>query len=96
MFGDVAVKLLKLMGRRGTIPGAIAYEEIPEALRQLRAGIAAEEPAETGQPAGDDEDEGEERRVSLSARAFPLIEMLQAAEEEQAAVMWRDETGHAG
>lgn len=96
MFGDVAVKLLKLMGRRGTIPGAIAHDEIAEALRQLRAGIAAEEPAESGQPVGDGENEGEERPVRLSARAFPLIEMLQAAEAEQVAVMWHDESGHAG
>mgnify|MGYP000668141875 CR=1 FL=1 len=43
MFGDVALKLLKLMGRSGRVPGAILPEDIPEALQRLRAGIAAEE-----------------------------------------------------
>ena len=91
MFGDVAIKLLKLMGRRPTIPSAILPEDIPEALQRLRTGIAAEEAEATDEQATEVENEEEGQYVSLRTRAFPLIEMLEAAEEEQLPVMWHDE-----
>ncbi len=87
MFSEVALKLIKLMGRRGTVPSAIGPEDIPGALESLRTGIAEEDAALEDQPPHDEE-EGEERRVSLHIRAFPLIEMLEAAERENVAVMW--------
>lgn len=91
MFGDVAVKLLKLMGHRGTVPSAILPEDIPEALHRLRTAIAAEEAAADDEPATEiDTEEG--HHVSLRTRAFPLLEMLEAAEEEQVPVMWHDAT----
>jgi hypothetical protein len=37
MFGEVALKLLKMMGRRGTVPSAISADDIPAALELLRA-----------------------------------------------------------
>ena len=37
------------------------------------------------------ENEVEGQYVNLKTRAFPLIEMLEAAEEEQVPVMWHDE-----
>ena len=88
MFGDVAVKLLKLMGQSGHVPGAIIPEDIPDALQRLRKGIAVEEAAATEEPATDVENEEGGQHVSLRNRAFPLIELLEAAEEENAPVMW--------
>ncbi|MDH3587554.1 MAG: DUF1840 domain-containing protein [Gammaproteobacteria bacterium] len=87
MFGDVALKLLEMMGRRETVPSAIGAEDIPQSLQSLREGIAAADAALEDQPPGD-EGEGDERRVSLHNRAVPLIEMLEAAEREGVAVMW--------
>lgn len=87
MFGEVALRLLKLMGRRGTVPSAIGPEDIPAALESLRKGVADADAAQEDQPAHDEE-EGEERPVSLHNRAVPLIEMLEAAEREDVAVMW--------
>ena len=87
MFRDVALKLIELMGRRGTVPSAIGPEEIPEALASLRTGVAESDAASEDQPPHDEE-EGEERRVSLHIRALPLIEMLEKAEQESVAVMW--------
>lgn len=92
MFGDVAIKLLKLMGHSGTVPGAIMPEDIPQALQRLRTGIAAEEAADTDGPATEDENEADGQYVSLRNRAFPLIELLKAAEAERVPVMWHDET----
>lgn len=87
MFSEVALKLIRLMGLRGTVPSAIGPEDIPGALKSLRTGIAEEDAALEDQPPHDEE-EGEERRVSLHIRALPLIEMLEAAERENVAVMW--------
>ena len=84
MFGEIALKLLKLMGRRETVPSAIGAEDIPQALRD---GIAAADAALEDQPSADEE-EGDERRVSLHNRALPLIELLEAAQKEGVAVMW--------
>ena len=87
MFGEVALKLLEMMGRRPTVPSAIGAEDIPQALQSLRDGIAAADAALEDQPPSDEE-EGDERRVSLHNRAVPLIEMLEAAEREGVALMW--------
>jgi hypothetical protein len=87
MFGEVALKLLKMMGRRGTVPSAISPEDIPEALASLKKAIADADAELEDQPQ-QDEEEGEERRVSLHNRAVPLIEMLEAAQREDVPVMW--------
>ena len=85
MFGDVAVRLLKLMGHTGTVPSALKAEEVPAAARRLRAAVDAL-PGEE-----DDEDEGrEERHVSLRHRALPLIELLEAAGKREEDVMWQE------
>ena len=87
MFGEVALKLLKMMGRRGTVPSAISADDTPAALARLHKGIADADAALEDQPQHDEE-EGEERPVSLHNRALPLIEMLEAAQREGVPVMW--------
>ena len=88
MFGDIAIKLLHLMGHSGAIPSAIVAEDVPSYLARLRAAVAAEpDPALPDQD--DDEDEAA-RAVSLSQRAFPLIELLEAAARERCDVIWKE------
>lgn len=86
MFGDVAKKLLEMMGHSGTIPSAISADEIPAALARLREAVAAATPEQHP----DDNFEGDaiERPVTIAQRAFPLIEMLEVAAAEGDAVMW--------
>lgn len=84
MFGNVAVRLLKLMGHSGTVPSAILPEDIPAALERLRAGLAAAEPSDTDDLPADEHGEP----VSLKNRAFPLIELLEAAAREDVPVRW--------
>ena len=86
MFGDVAVRLLKLMGHSGTVPGAILAEDVHGALEQLLAAIHAEQKMlELEKP----EDEGDnEPLVSFLHRALPLIELLEASENAKCNVMW--------
>jgi hypothetical protein len=92
MFGDVAVKLLKLMGHSGTVPSALTADDVPAALDRLKAAIAAEKRNPTSPPraaegkgAGEDENE---RPISLANRALPLLELLEAAAANHAPVMW--------
>lgn len=87
MFGDVALSMLKMMGHSETVPGAILAEDVPAALDRLKRAIAAA-PArnESGKAQDDDSDEPP---VSLAHRALPLIELLIAAAQQKADVMWK-------
>ena len=85
-FGDVAVKLLRMMGQSGSVPGAILAQDIPEALQRLRQALGRE-PRDSAQTSGDDE----EPRVNLNQRAFPLIELLERAAKTGADIIWEEE-----
>jgi len=89
MFGDVAVRLLKLMGHSGTVPSAILADDVPQALARLKAAIAADKAASADGPrTGAQSDDSEEPPVSLAHRALPLIELLEAAAKRKCDVMW--------
>jgi len=85
MFGDVAVRMLKLMGHSGTVPGALLAEDVPAALARLRSAIEAEQVSPGTEQTGD---EDSEPAVSLSHRALPLIQLLEAAAQAKCNVMW--------
>ena len=88
MFGDIAINLLRLMGHSGTVPGAIEPEDIPDALKKLKRAIAADDTTNLAEKEEETSDEPEEEPVTLHNRAYPLIQLLEAAEKEQAPVMW--------
>jgi hypothetical protein len=83
MFGEVAKKLLTLMGHSATVPGALAAEDIPEALSRLKKGIAQAKSSPENQP-----DDNDDEPVSLEHRAIPLINMLEAAAKNKKSVLW--------
>ncbi|MBA3536312.1 MAG: DUF1840 domain-containing protein [Tatlockia sp.] len=83
MFGAVAKKLLTLMGHSGTVPGAIAADDIPEALSLLKKGLAKTKSSPENQ-----QDEDEDVSVSLQHRAIPLINMLESAAKNKKSVLW--------
>ena len=86
MFGEVAVRLIKIMGGSGTVPGAIKAEDIPAALARLTGAVAKEVamPVANSPP----NEDAEEARVSLGHRALPLVQMLEAALAGDSYVMW--------
>jgi hypothetical protein len=89
MFGDVAKQLLELLGHSGAIPSAIKAEDVPAALARLETAIAQRRAAEAEAPEGDrDRDYDAPRKVTLSQRAVPLLELLRAAAAKKADVMW--------
>jgi hypothetical protein len=89
MFDDVAIRLIKLMGHSGIVPGALLAEDIDGALIKLKKAIETQKSAsdgnETGQLDGDDPDQP---AVSLAIRAWPLIEFLTASAAAKCNVMW--------
>ncbi|SFK37873.1 DUF1840 domain-containing protein [Methylophaga sulfidovorans] len=85
MFGDVAIHLLKLMGHSGTVPSAIVAEDVPAYLQRLEQAVN-DAKAKEGQ--GDDSDDEESSQISVPTRALPLIELLKAAANAKADVMW--------
>ena len=84
MFGDVAIQLLKMMGHSGTVPSALAAEDVQPAVERLEAAavVAKERSAEP------EEDDDDDPPVSISHRALPLIELLKAAAKAECSVMW--------
>lgn len=88
MFSRDANTMLRLMGLRPLVPGALNAEDIPAALQRLKKAIEAhgEESAESDND-GLDEDEEKKPPVLLKTRAFPLIELLSAAVETNEYVM---------
>lgn len=84
MFGEVAVRLLNMMGHSGTVPGALLPEDIPAAVARLKAALA--QLATSDAAARDDGDE--EPVVSLAQRAAPLLQLLEAAARDGVEVMW--------
>jgi hypothetical protein len=86
MFGDVAVRLLKLMGHSGTIPSALLAEDVPAALERLHAAVETAGQMPLPEESGHIDDE--EPPVNLSHRALPLLELLGAAKKAKCNVMW--------
>jgi len=89
MFGDVAVALLKMMGHSGTVPSALLARDVPAALARLKQQLASRATEEDVSTRSGDDDEDAEEPVDLALRAHPLIEMLSAAAEQEADVMWQ-------
>ena len=86
MFGDVAVRLIKLMGHSGTVPGSLLAADVQAALERLEAAIEADEQLPEAQESGEGEDD--ESAVSLPHRALPVIQLLKAAAKAKCNVMW--------
>ncbi len=84
MFGDAGLKMLELMGFGSRVPGAINSEDVPTARDNLKRGLA--QIPQEAEPA-EDEDDGKPV-VTLQMRALPLLQMLEAAAEEETYISW--------
>jgi hypothetical protein len=86
LFGDVAVRLLHLMGHSSTVPSALLAEDVQAALERLEAAVEADKQLLHSQNTAEEADG--DAAISLSHRALPLIELLKAAAKEKCNVMW--------
>ena len=87
MFGNVASDLIKRMGHSGSVPGAILAKDVPEALARLKQSLGNEGTTAPSTTVSNDDDE--EENISMEQRAFPLLQLLQAAAHKQCNVLWR-------
>ena len=87
LFGEVAVRLLRMMGHSGTIPGALRAEDVPQALETLQRQLATTAPG-TDASAGANDQPDDDPPVSIAHRGLPLVKLLQAAARENEPVMW--------
>ncbi|HEY6895770.1 MAG TPA: DUF1840 domain-containing protein [Rhodocyclaceae bacterium] len=90
MFGDVAKRMMELMGKRVTDEGIVTLEQLPEAIAGLRAAIAEDKARRAGLQDDDDEDRpsGAPAGVSTAQRAVPLLELLEWAQKKGKPVTW--------
>jgi len=104
MFGDIATELLRLMGASGMVPGALQAQDVPGALRRLRQAVESPEGDRVPQPcrpksdrtADEQEDDRDIAMVTLRTRAYPLVQLLEAAAAEECAVVWEDSSKATG
>jgi hypothetical protein len=94
MFAETAHRIFEIIGRGDAPRGVITAGEVPDALARLQAAVdeekaarkAATEQAEHADRRGED---GEQTRsITLAQRAFPLLEMLRAAQKMRVDVTW--------
>ena len=79
LFGDVAKKLISMMGITKGVPGAIKAEKVPAALKNLQHHI------ELSKQQNENDSEAD---ISIALRAAPLINLLKAAITANSYVMW--------
>ena len=90
MYEIHAKPLLDLLGKE-IQHGVITAEEVPEAITRIERAIAESKRLQSAaaDPADDESNDPKgDAGVSFGARAFPLLEMLRAAQRDKQFVMW--------
>lgn len=93
-FGDVAKRMMELMGKEAGAQGIVTVEQLPDAIARLKAAIADdkerhrqhvldEEPGKEAAPGG-----ASRPFVSLTQRAVPLLAMLEESLGAKQPVVW--------
>jgi hypothetical protein len=102
MFGDVAKRMMKLMGKESTDKGIVTVEQLPDAIARIKAAIeedkqqrAGRNPEDLPQTEPDGSGSGSGGRgqgsrpfVTLTQRAVPLLELLEWSLKKQKPVVW--------
>lgn len=96
MFAETARRIFAIIGKPETPRGVISAEQLGEALARLTAAVEEEkaqieqarEEAEQAQRRGEPAGEGAPRAITLAQRAYPLLEMLRAAQKKKVDVTW--------
>ncbi len=98
MFVETARRIFEIIGKDGGPRGVITADQVPDALARLQAAVdeekaqlkAAEDEARSADRQGSAEsaDLAGQRAITLGQRAFPLLEMLRAAQKKSVDVTW--------
>ena len=90
MYGVHAKPILDLLGKE-LERGVITADEAGDAIRRIESEIAVRHDQEQKAAKADNDDDAPDPRganVSFGTRAYPLLEMLRAANREHQFVMW--------
>ena len=97
MFGDVAQRMMKLMGKEPADKGIITVEQLPDAIARLKAAIEEDKRQRAGLSEEDlpqtEPDVGKSVKssrpfVTLTQRAVPLLELLEWSLKKKKPVVW--------
>jgi len=96
MFGDVAERMLMIIGKPVADKGIVTVEQLPDAIVALKNAIKTDPMAQvqsatsTSTWTSNDAapDDGKESPVSLSQRALPLLELFEWSLQEAKPVLW--------
>lgn len=94
MFGDVAKRMMELMGKEPTDKGIVTVEQLPDAIARLKAAIEEDRRERAGKSPEDmprterAEGGGSRPFVTVSQRALPLLELLEWSLKKQKPVVW--------
>ena len=92
MTGEVAERVLKVLGKEAGQPGIVTVAQLPAAKAALQAAAAEEQAALTAQDPGRDDDGADERRpgqgITLQQRIVPLLNMMDRCLAEQVDIVW--------
>ncbi len=97
MFGDVAQRMMKLMGKDVTDKGIVTVEQLPDAIARLKAAIEEDKQQRAGKrdedlPQTEPDRSGSAQSsrpfVTLTQRAVPLLELLEWSLKKKKPVVW--------
>ena len=90
MFEKNGRELLALLGKDpAAARGIVTVEQLPDAIAALRTAIAADKARQAGQPADEnDAESGVDRKINLSQRALPLLDLLERSLQDREPVTW--------
>jgi hypothetical protein len=94
MTGPVAERMLAIIGKEPGPRGIVTVEQLGPAIEALQQAVARDraegQPPEPAEEEAGERDDGaaRQRSVSLSQRAWPLIELFSAARAADKPVTW--------
>jgi len=93
MMGPVGDQMLRILGKEPSPQGILPVASLPAAITALEQAVAADEAARARDRAGEQPDDKDAPatggdKISLRARAWPLVEMMRRAQRENADIVW--------
>lgn len=86
MMRDLALTLMGLMGRELTERGIFTVEQLPALIAKLEGAVKSADAAP--EAAGKDAQGEHNEHLRLAQRAFPLLDLMRAAQKAGTEVMW--------
>lgn len=84
MFGEVAEKMLEIIGKEPSGKGIITVENLPAAIARLKDAINADDPSRGQATQGANSADS----VSIAQRALPLVELFERSLMQEVPVVW--------